>query len=359
MAQYKEQNIEFNNILTPASAYKVDGPLTTYTKDSDRVFTSNYLDARNTTDTDKLYELFTTNAIDIHWGGADLGTVNGINLGTITTTADLMKAFKVLSEKIKFITSISWTDTDEINGIVGKKPDLGTLTVTYNDGSTSVISSSDANVTLIPTYYSVVDFNNDGAIDIADISGLSNNMTTAIANNDLSYDINGDGAIDVTDSATAQTIISTIMEGTTYDNFYNAKGTWKFVAKYNGVQTTVKTVNISGAYYWYVGTENPLNMNGILPIVSDTSSTGWRKIGSSLPTYSSSNMLWNSSNTISLGSKTTWYLALPSNKIKIYSAGMDLTSSVTTYKGTKVIDNITYYIYLSNDSARYLGYDLY
>ena len=157
-------------------------------------------------------------------------------------------------------TSIDWTKNDIINGTVGTKPDLGTLTVTYNDGSTSVINSSDANVTLIPTYYSNVDGNNDGIIDVADHGTIVNNIKNIMAGysveNKQMYDINNDGTIDIADLSACVSIIKSIMTGNTIDNFYNYKeGTWKFIAKYNELTTKDKIVKlnkkISNTHYSY------------------------------------------------------------------------------------------------------------
>ena len=130
---------------------------------------------------------------------------------------------------------------------------------------------------------------------------------------------------------------------------------------FNEATDAILKFNNSSAetYYWYVGQTDPSSMSSIDPIVTDTSSPGWREIGNSLPEYSSSNMLWNSSNTIGLGSKTTWYLALPMNSIKVYSAGIDLTSDLLEYNGSKLINGINYYIYTSKGTTRYLGYDIY
>ena len=147
-------------------------------------------------------------------------------------------------------------------------------------------------------------------------------------NEPLKGDVNEDGVVDVADIAAVIAIIKN-----------NA-----------ALQTT---------YYWYVGQTDPSTMTSISPIVTDTSSSGWREIGKTLPTYGPSNMLWISSNTINLGSKTTWYLALPKNTIKVYSAGIDLTNDLLIYNGTKQIDEVTYYLYTSMGTTRYLGYDLY
>ena len=42
------------------------------------------------------------NAVDIDWNGAELGTVNGIDLGTINTTGDLLNAIKALANANKY-----------------------------------------------------------------------------------------------------------------------------------------------------------------------------------------------------------------------------------------------------------------
>ena len=40
------------------------------------------------------------NAVEIDWNGADLGTINGIEFGTINTTGDLLNAIKLLAQAI-------------------------------------------------------------------------------------------------------------------------------------------------------------------------------------------------------------------------------------------------------------------
>ena len=89
---------------------------------------------------------------------------------------------------------------------------------------------------------------------------------------------------------------------------------------------------------------DPTTMSDNSPLVSDTSSPGWRFIGGSLPTYSFYNRLWDGSeNSISFGERTEYYLALPSSALRIYAGGDDMDSY--TSLGTKVINGITYYIY--------------
>ncbi|MBR5634620.1 MAG: hypothetical protein IKW78_05525 [Prevotella sp.] len=158
---------------------------------------------------------------------------------------------------------------------------------------------------------------------------LSSANLFAQSSEPLKGDVNEDGVVDVADVVAVIDIIA---------------------KSQNDSETT---------YYWYVGQTDPSTMSSIDPVVNDSSSPGWRLIGTNLPEYSSSNMLWNSSNTIGLGSKTTWYLALPKNTIKVYSAGIDLTSDLLESTGTKVINGATYYIYSSKGTTRNLGYDIY
>lgn len=115
-------------------------------------------------------------------------------------------------------------------------------------------------------------------------------------------------------------------------------------------------------YYWYVGTENPMNMSSISPIVNDNNSPGWRLIGNTLPIYSSSNKLLDitTNGSISLGGRVKYYIAVPSPNIKIYSAnGYDVTNASFNTLDPVTINNVTYTIYEYKNTAVNLGYDLY
>ena len=112
-------------------------------------------------------------------------------------------------------------------------------------------------------------------------------------------------------------------------------------------------------YYWYVGTENPMNMSSISPIVNDNNSPGWREIGTSLGSYDSNNMLWNGdTNNIVFENRDYHYVAVPKQSIQIYNAanGSVMDSYTTT---TTIINGITYYVYRCNTKARAFGYNIY
>lgn len=102
-------------------------------------------------------------------------------------------------------------------------------------------------------------------------------------------------------------------------------------------------------YYWYVGQTDPSTMTEISPIVTDTSSSGWRLIGTTIPNYSSSNKLWDGAlNKITTGTtKTTNYVALPNNTIFMYDSLGNISDALWIPAGTTEINGITYYIYSS------------
>lgn len=146
-------------------------------------------------------------------------------------------------------------------------------------------------------------------------------------------DVNEDGIVDVAD-------INAIIE----------------IMK-NGGGTGGKTI-----YYWYIGQTDPSTMSSISPIVANTdmSSPGWREIGPTLPTYSSSNMLWNGTeNNITFSERNYYYLALPNSSIQLYDdTGYNVMEAYTSL-GTQMIGNVTYYVYTCNAKAKAFGYNIY
>ena len=112
-------------------------------------------------------------------------------------------------------------------------------------------------------------------------------------------------------------------------------------------------------YYWYVGQTNPATMANISPVVTDNSSPGWRLIGTSVPTYSKTNPLWNSDKgEILFGdTKVTAYLAIPSQNIKYRNdiTGEDITTDGWESLGTKTINNVNYNLYKSTGTLKRFG----
>ena len=154
--------------------------------------------------------------------------------------------------------------------------------------------------------------------------------TSAMAQSEtVKGDVNGDGVVDVADIAA---VIKIMTE--------------------NG--------DIQKKYYWYVRQENPANMTSISPIVDDTSSPGWRLIGTSVPTYSATNPLWNGdSNNIMFTDRKIYYIAVPNASIEIYNAANGSVMDAFTTSSEVTIDGVKYTIYISNVKARSFVYKIF
>ena len=145
----------------------------------------------------------------------------------------------------------------------------------------------------------------------------------------LKGDVNGDGKVDVAD-------IVAVIE----------------IMKNNDGTTETK-------YYWYVGQTDPSTMTEISPIVTDTSSPGWRLIGTTLPTYSSSNQLWDGTRISTGTTKQTNYVALPNNTLFMYDSLGNISDAGWIPAGTTEINGITYYIYSSVANLKTFGFNIY
>jgi hypothetical protein len=143
--------------------------------------------------------------------------------------------------------------------------------------------------------------------------------TYAQSETPLKGDVNGDGKVDVAD-------IVAVIE----------------IMKNNDGTTETK-------YYWYVGQTDPSTMTEISPIVDDTSSPGWRLIGTTIGTYTLSNPLWDGAlNKITTGAtKATNYVALPTSTFKMRNSDGGELTALWIIIGTREINGVTYTIYQS------------
>ena len=153
--------------------------------------------------------------------------------------------------------------------------------------------------------------------------------TYAQSETPLKGDVNGDGKVDVADIVA---VIETM--------------------KNNG-GTTEKT------YYWYIGQTNPSTMTSISPIVTDMTSPGWRLIGTTLPTYSSSNQLWDGTQISTGTTRQTNYVALPNNTLFMYDSLGNISDALWIPAGTTEINGITYYIYSSVANLKAFSNNIY
>ena len=157
--------------------------------------------------------------------------------------------------------------------------------------------------------------------------------TYAQSETPLKGDVNGDGKVDVAD-------IVAVIE----------------IMKNNDGTTETK-------YYWYVGQTDPSTMTEISPIVDDTSSPGWRLIGTTLPTYSSSNKLWDANTVITTGpSLAKQYVAIPAESSACPRDGLGNDASTVdmyTKLSNVTIGNVIYKVYVTVGKSRKYGLDTY
>ena len=112
----------------------------------------------------------------------------------------------------------------------------------------------------------------------------------------------------------------------------------------------------SKTYYWYVGPRNPFTMSSIAPLSSNAASAGagWRTIGSTLPTYSASNPLWNGTSITISSTRVTTYIAVPSEQIKSWSSfGQDITNESWEIESNKLtLEGVDYIVWRSWETIK-------
>lgn len=142
----------------------------------------------------------------------------------------------------------------------------------------------------------------------------------------LKGDVNGDGVVDVADIAAVIAII-----------------------KNNAAPQTT--------YYWYVGQSNPDEMTSIAPIVTDTSSPGWRLTGNSLT--STYNYDSTSNPIVSNPSQNApWYFALPENTgLGVFDA-QNTNYATGTPVSNVIINGIKYNIWNTGASRKFGAYTI-
>ena len=157
----------------------------------------------------------------------------------------------------------------------------------------------------------------------------------------------------------AKNMTLTAVVGT--DIYYYEKASVTFThGKYYEVTVKMSKKDISGLFYYYVGPENPMDMEGICPIVNNQGQPGWYEIGTSIGTYElASPLLDADSNMIPMGSRTYDYVALPNANLKVYNGSGLSEMDAYEYLGTKVLGGVTYYIYKDLSLLRYFSQYIY
>ncbi len=131
------------------------------------------------------------------------------------------------------------------------------------------------------------------------------------------------------------------------------------------IAAIIDIIKNSNNYFWYVGQTNPSTMSEISPIVTDMTSPGWRLIGTTLPTYSSSNKLFEyveGGEIVTGTSLAKQYIAIPANSSACPRDGLGNDASTVdmyTKLSNVTISGVTYKVYETVGKSRKLAIDIY
>ena len=117
-------------------------------------------------------------------------------------------------------------------------------------------------------------------------------------------------------------------------------------------------------YYWYAGQENPANMTSISPIVTDNTSPGWRLIGTTIPSYSASNKLYDPDKNLIITGTTLKvnYIVLPENSTACLRDGIGndgTTVNLTQQLNSITLEGVKYKVYQTVGKSKKIGYPIY
>jgi len=153
-------------------------------------------------------------------------------------------------------------------------------------------------------------------------------------------------------SVTQEGVVTGVAEGTTTIT----------ATTVNGKKATCDVTISNTVYFWYVGQTNPSTMTEISPIVTDTSSPGWRLIGTQIPTYTFKIPLYNAIENPIVSNPSTnncWYVALPQNSsLSLYFDNVNEVTVGNWIKQSNItLNDITYNVYKSVATFRkFSGY---
>ena len=277
-------------------------------------------------------------------GGSDNITVTVGSTANITAPTSLTLTYGANTNKT------ASTPTATYNG--------ANVTPTWSSDNTSVATVSGTTITAKAAGSAILTASYDNKTATYSLT-VTNESTSSSVTSGWTY-------------TSANTSIATISSKTVTGV---AQGTTNIKVNYSGKTCDLTgTVTVNDAippttYYWYAGQSNPTNMTTIDPIVNDMTSAGWRLIGTSIPTYSSSNKLYdtvvrqNDNSFIVTGtSLAKQWVALPANSSACVrdGAGNDGTTvNICTQIQNVTLNGVEYKVYEWVGKAKKLGYDIY
>ena len=289
---YNKEGISFNNIIKPYNKLGFEGPFHPFINNAESDMTlSEYLSTnRSTANTG---EYFTTNAIDIHWGGAVLPNFNG-GSRTINTTSQLLEAiqaasntggssynhpsytaynsglYKITVNSQGHITSATAVTVNDLRALLDdvyepKTINKVTPTLTVNNpASTTIADGGTTTIAITSSVPGILRFSsNDSIAAGSDGTAWKANITpTSTAATSFTITITNNTAVTEASSITTNGIKVTFTPSDT--NNYNV------VSDVNVVKQTItlSAGTVTNTYYWYVGTTKPASLSEATTIQS-------------------------------------------------------------------------------------------
>lgn len=318
------------------------------------------------------------NAIDIDWNGAEIYDSEG-NIQVVNSTSDLLKIINKLSKNVLNHGYIV-DETDyhkEEDHIIEYSYNYLLFTYDENDSDKELkyidkVSSNNYTFTVADDITTVcvrlmlisngkgrIVFPKDAYNSYEILSYNTMGQTLTFEESNLFYTLKFDNTNIINDS------IITVDFRLTKTSILKNKLLKIYKYKNSNSNTTdlykAITFNImqNKKYFWYVGTVDPLTIESITQIVTDSTSPGWRLIGDELPNYNQYNKLWSKDDVINLRSMSYWYLCVPESYIKIHGTFTDQHEHTLMDYDYVTISGVKYYIYKSYRKAKYIGFDIY
>ena len=299
---------------------------------------------------------FAINAIDIDWNGAVLGTVNGINLGTIKNTSDLLKSLITLANAINSTSTEPTTYTVQFSndggsvgapsmlqvtegaqitlpGYTGSKSgyqqptkwiDMNTQTA-YNFGSTYTVTQNTIfKVQWIPVTYTVT-------VNVTNGTPSTQTNPSALSGSSIVFPITPNSGYQLPNTVSGATVDKT-----------NSRIVVSNVNSNMTINVVCEPIQ-QEEYYWYAGQTQPSSISGT-PTVDDTNFTNnkWHTLSTS-----------QISKTITGGtSGITWKVAVPTTKsFKFYDNTLSELDTTWNKQSTGItVNGISYDIWISTST---------
>ena len=301
------------------------------------------------------------NAVEIDWNSAELGTVNGINLGTINTTGELLQVIKLLAANINPASLLVLSSTSI--EIIRPKGSLSSIAATGGSDDVTVNIGSTANITsptsLTLTYGS--NSNNSASTPTATYNGsavtpvwsVKSGTCVSISGTTITATSAGTAVLEATYNNTTATCTVIVTNESTTSTIYSG---WQYMipdsslASISGTTITGIRGGTTNVKVTYGGKQ--CDLSGTVRIV-ETYTVTYNVNGGSGSVSSQTTNVGSSVTLASYSGTKTGYTFAGKWNTKADGTGIDYTpgtsftptSNITLYAKWTISEQKTYYYY--------------